>query len=67
METNYKLPKDESRKFKIVKMDPKTNKVHVVVSLKGEYRGEERSYDFEDFDQLLHQSELFENKFVKVK
>lgn len=67
METNYKLPKDKSRKFKIVKMDPKTNKVHVVVSLKDGYRGEERSYDFEDFDQLLHQSELFENKFVKVK
>lgn len=67
METNYKLPKDESRTFRIIKMDPKTNKVHVVVSMKNAYQGEQRSYDFEDFDQFLNQPELFENRFVKVK
>ena len=59
--------KDESRTFRIIKIDPKTNKIHVVVSKKGEYQGEQRSYDFENFDQFLHQPELFENRFVKVK
>ena len=67
METNYKLPKDETKTFRIIKMDPKTNKVHVVVSKKESYQGEQRSYDFENFDQFLHQPELFENRFVKVK
>ena len=67
METNYKLPKDETKTFSIIKMDPKTNKVHVVVSVKNSYQGEQRSYDFEDFDQFLHHPELFENRFVKVK
>jgi hypothetical protein len=48
-------------------MDPKTNKIYVVVSKKDAYQGEQRSYDFEDFDQFLHHPELFENRFVKVK
>lgn len=67
IDKKYDLPKDKNKTFTITKLDPKTNKVHVVVANKNDYRGEPRSYDFDQFYQLLHQPELFENRFVRIR
>jgi hypothetical protein len=61
-----KLPKDESKRFRITKLDPKEGKIHVIVLINN--NGQKRSYDIDDFGTFLYQPELFESrKFGRLK
>lgn len=52
--------------FKVIKIEPKTNKIHVAVSM-GNGKGQERSYTEEEFNNFIVSPELFESKKIQKK
>ena len=62
----YKTPKDKTISFRIISIDPKTNKV--LLDTQKQYQGlEKRSYTLEEFNNFLYNLEIFENKTLKFK
>jgi hypothetical protein len=54
------------KKFKVIKINPKDNKIHIAVDTGGGM-GEKRSYTEEEFNNFLVSPELFENKKIFKK
>jgi hypothetical protein len=51
------------KRFKVIKINPKDNKIHIAVDTGGGM-GEKRSYTEEEFNNFLVSPELFENKKI---
>lgn len=66
---SYKLTRgNPSESFRIQKIDPKTNKIHLTYyKSAGLLGGEQRTYSLEEFNNFLHIPELFENKVLNFK
>jgi len=64
IDTNYKTKYGKS--FKIIKINPVDNKIHVAVDMGGG-KGQERSYTEDEFNNFLVSPELFENKKIRKK
>jgi hypothetical protein len=64
----YKLTRgNPSESFRIQKIDPKTNKIFLTYYKAGGTMGEPRSYTLEEFQDFLHNPELFENKILNFR
>lgn len=61
----YVLPKDESKKFKILNIDLDSESIFVGLSSKPYTPSEPRRYNIEDFNMFLYQPELFEQKKIR--
>ena len=64
---SYPLPKDKTKTFSIISIDPKTNKILVQYN---NYKGlqgkqERRNLSLEEFNNFLYHPELFESKINK--
>ena len=65
----FRLPVDKEKTFRILKVDPKTNRIIVEYTnykgLKG--KKEKRSFSLEEFFNFLYTPELFEQKVLKFE
>jgi hypothetical protein len=58
----YKFPKDESRWFEIIKVDPETNLLHIKTGVDGDYMYRHNEKTLEDFYTLIYHPELFKDE-----
>jgi len=58
---------DNNEGFKVTKLDPLTNKIFLTYYKIRNGKGEPRSYTLEEFQDFLHNPELFENKILNFR